>query len=192
MEIKATLSEVSQTFDLEEITGADLSGFPELGLTIGQAIIDYIIERVDSGRGLGGQQLRPPYSDAYEDSLAFKAFNKSKNDVNMRLTGQMLADLDILEFDGNRIKIGFSDETETAKAYNHQTGDTVPRRPFFGLTESELNNIIDEFSADIQAASERDEDKGLIQTLKDLFSEPSLPSFREPEVVMTLRDLLDD
>ena len=40
----------------------------------------------------------------------------------------------------NTVKIAIG-ESEVPKAYNHQKGDTLPKRTFFGLTDSEARDI---------------------------------------------------
>jgi predicted HicB family RNase H-like nuclease len=194
-----TKSEVFQEFDLVDLTGVDTSSRPELGLSIGQAIIDYMLDRIKDNKGIGGERLDSPgYSKEYQKSEEFIAYQKSANDVNMELTGSMLADIDILEFSGDKIKIGFSDETEKLKAYNHFTGDTVPTRRFFGLTKDEVENVLKDFQDDLIAILEEQKPSGeasTIQSLRDLFSREDrtvLPTFRSRSELLTLLDLLGD
>lgn len=149
--LKLTEDEVSQTIDLKELFGVSVIGSEGLKQAIGGAIIDKIVNRTESGVGVDGKKLKAPYSKDYSESLDFKAFGKSKNKVNMTLTGQMLGSLDIVESKGNSIKIGWDDSEENAKAYNHNTGDTVPKRPFFGVTEKELREIKSEFEDKVKA-----------------------------------------
>lgn len=148
--LTVTKEEVSQEFDLEEILGVDVSNRADIKARFGQAVIDHIRERVADGTGINGRNLRGPYSEDYSDSLAFNARGKSRGDVNMTLRGNMLGDMDILESDGSIVKIGFKDETETLKAFNHQTGDTVPKRPFFGINGSETDELASLFSEDVE------------------------------------------
>jgi hypothetical protein len=194
-----TKNNVFQEFDLQELTGVDTSLRPELGLSIGQAIIDYMLDRIkDDNKGIGGTDLKGPYSKSYINSEPFEAYDKSPNDINMELTGSMLADIDILEYDGTKLKIGFSDTTEKLKSYNHQTGDTVPKREFFGLTKDEVEKVLNDYQSDIDALkSELNEVVSAddIETLADLFQrqrEGNLPTFRSTAQVRTLLDLFQD
>lgn len=148
--IKLTESEVSQTIDLKKLLGIDVSDYPEVKQAIGQAIIDLIVSRTESGKDINGNSFAS-YSKDYKDSLAFKAFGKT-NKVNMTLSGDMLAFMDIVEDKGNTIKIGWSDDEENAKAYNHNVGDTVTKRSFFGVTDSDLKKISEEFKPDLKRA----------------------------------------
>lgn len=143
---------VSQTIDLNDVVGSDISEDEVLVNRIGQAIIDFMDERSMQGKGYNGQNLKAPYSDAYADSLNFKAAGKSKNQVTMRLSGDMMASIDILKVDGSKLVIGIDDPDQAPKAYNHQTGDTVPKREFFGVSTEELKKkILPEFKKEIQA-----------------------------------------
>ena len=151
---------VKQTIDLKEEFGIDFRGMNSLKEAIGGAIIERIRERTESGQGMsfgaGGSgrqvKLKSPYSKEYSDSLDFKAFGKSRGRVNMKLTGDMLGLMDVVQIDGNKITIGWNEAEENAKAYNHSVGDTVPRRPFFGVSKAELKEIKSEFGSEIREA----------------------------------------
>ena len=133
---KATLEKLSQTINLNEVVGSDISGDEKLVTKIGQAIIDYMDTRVEDGLGLGRKKLKSPYS---------------KGHVNMRLSGDMMASVDILETIGSKVTIGIEGD-QAPKAFNHQTGDTLPKREFFGVTKDEIKKyILDEFKDEIKA-----------------------------------------
>ena len=137
--IKETQSQVSQTINIKEILGRTPTEAEKQ--SIGQALIDRIIERTESGKGLSGKNLKSPYSKEYADSLEFKAFGKSRGKVNMTLTGDMLASIDILRSTRDTITIGIEGD-QAAKAFNHQTGDTVPKRRFFGVTQKDIRTAV--------------------------------------------------
>lgn len=145
--LKLTLGEVSQTIDFGEVFDADLSANRDLKLAIGQAIIDRIRERTQDSKDVNGRTFAG-YDEDYKDSDTFKAFGKTSK-VDMTLTGNMLSQMDIVAEDSNAIKIGWDDETETKKAYNHNTGDTVTKRQFFGITVQELAQIQRDFASEI-------------------------------------------
>lgn len=171
-------SKITQTIDLNDIVGSDISGDEVLVSKIGQAIIDFMDVRSMDGKGFNGQKLKAPYSDAYSESLNFKAAGKSKNQVNMRLSGDMMGSIDLLKVDGSKLVIGIDDPNQAIKAFNHQTGDTVPKRPFFGVSADELKNkILPEFKKEIEAKKVTSAEKVNkmisfirgIKTLGDLF-----------------------
>ena len=156
---KFSKTNVEQTIDLKEVFGVDFRGMTSLKEAIGGAIIERIRDRTAKGEGISFTgdtarkvKLKSPYSKEYADSLEFKAFGKSRNSVNMKLTGDMLGLMDIKLQSGNQITIGWNDAEENAKAYNHSVGDTVPRRPFFGVSKSELKEIAKEFESEINEA----------------------------------------
>ena len=147
---KITKKEVSQKFNLGEYFGVDFGRDPDLKQEIGQAIIDKIIERTEDGKDISEKGFKK-YSKEYVDSDEFKDFGKSKNEINMTLTGRMLDDIDIISESRNTIKIGFEDSTEILKAFNHNTGDTVKKRKFFGIRERDLKEIGKEFRSELNA-----------------------------------------
>ena len=146
--LKLAQSEVSQTIDLKKVLGIDLTDYPEVKKAIGQAIIDLMVSRTEDGLDVNGKKFAK-YSNEYKESLPFKAFGKTAK-VNLTQAGDMLSLIDILDDSGNKLKIGWADETENAKAYNHNTGDTVPKRQFFGITDEDLRKITDEFKPDLK------------------------------------------
>jgi hypothetical protein len=156
--LKLSLDEVSQTINLSKEAGIDLSDDPVLVNEIGQEIIDFMVDRAKDGRGLGGVKLKSPYSKAYSESLEFKAHDKNKNEVNMTLTGDMLGSIDLIENDPDKLKIAIAEDDEVPKAYNHNVGDTVPKRPFFGVDKSELENILANYESEFKALKDDKEE----------------------------------
>lgn len=150
---------VEQTIELKELfRGVDLSN-RDLKEFIGEAIIEYMRERTLSGQGVrfsedgkGSSVTFKKYSKAYTESDDFKAFGKSKNEVNLKLTGDMLGLMDIVDVGKDTITIGWNDEDQVPKAFNHITGDTVPARPFFGVSKSELNELAKELRLPVRQA----------------------------------------
>jgi hypothetical protein len=157
-----TLRKIEQEIDLEDFfPGVDFSQERSLKESIGQAIIDRIASRTEAGDGMkfsaSGQgrsvALKSPYSKPYVDSLEFKAAGKKKNKVNMSLTGDMLAAMGIEVGSDGKFTITLDDD-QVPKAFNHLTGDTVPERPWFGISKAELKSILSDYSAEIKAAAE--------------------------------------
>ena len=146
-------SAIFQAIDLEDLTGIDLSDFRGVKEAIGQAIVDKILERTDANKAYGGGNLRSPYSRTYQHTLEFKAAGKKPGDVNMRLTGDMLSSLDVESGDGSVVKVFIGDD-QVPKAYNHIMGVTVPRRNFFGIAKTEMDDILDQFKDDLIAVQE--------------------------------------
>lgn len=170
---------VYQRFNLKEMFGVDFSNKPELRSAIGSAIVERIVERTENGAGIGGRPFSfGKYSDEYSKTIEFKAHGKNQHEVNMSLTGDMLGLMQVIGETTNTVSVGWGDATQNAKAYNHNTGDTVPKRPFFGLSASEIREIVKEFkpavreAAESGRASEPDSNtQKLSEILKDLRSE---------------------
>ena len=152
---------VHQKINLKDEFGIDFRGMNSLKEAIGGAIIERIRNRTENGNGMSfgasGRgtpvKLKAPYSKEYADSLDFKAAGKSRGKVNMTLTGDMLGLMDVTKIEGNSITIGWNDTEESAKAHGHSTGGgNLPRRPFFGVSKSELQEIKKEFGDAINEA----------------------------------------
>lgn len=157
--LKLTKSEVSQEIDLESITGKEIPD--AIAIAIGQEIIDRIIERTEEGLANNNRPFPAAknnakgskYSETYVDSLKFKAFGKSKNPINMTLSGGMLESIDILDLTNGKIKIGIDEDFEAEKAFGHMTGmeghptldGKVKPRKFFGVTNTEIRDIVSRY-----------------------------------------------
>lgn len=162
---KRLLSEekVSLEIDLKKLFGKEVQS-ASLRRNIAESLIEKIIQRTESGQGVNGNgkevDLISPYSKDYVDSPEFKAFGKKKNKVNMKLTGSMLASVDLIDDRADKLEIGIDNE-EAPKAYNHIVGDTVPKRPWLGLTADDLDEVKKEYADDVGAKS---------VTVADIFS----------------------
>lgn len=162
MKRKISENEVSQSFNLKEILG-EAAGVSGVADAFAQAAIDKIVSRTESGRDINGK-LFAPYSKSYKESLAFNVFGKSSR-VNLKLTGDMLASIDIVKSTKSELKIGTNDPDQSVKAYAHITGfaghptiKNAKPRDFFGLTESEVQSIKKEFTpSNAKDANKNDE-----------------------------------
>lgn len=131
-----SLDEVSQTFNLQELlnrepTEADKSEFLERA-------VDLIVERTQSNKPLGGHGGKfKNYSEKYAEWKGV-----SVNEVDLTLSQDMLDSINGEDLGDGEIKIKVGDgDDETKKAYNHNVGDTLPKRTFFGLTQKEAKAI---------------------------------------------------
>ena len=79
------------------------------------------------------KQTSPVTGKSFEAlSTKYKKYKKQfvgNTKANMQLTGDMLGELD-LDYDEDSFTIFIDDPDEAIKAFNHNTGDTVPQRPF--------------------------------------------------------------
>lgn len=83
-----------------------------------------------------------PLSKKYAE---FKKMQSSAVKPNMELTGALLDSLQFEDKGGDKVEIGWFDEDQAVKAYNHTVGDTVPKRPLIpGPREDFREGIMDE------------------------------------------------
>lgn len=133
---KSSVNDHSIEIDARELLGKARNTLDEKE-DLAFAIIDQIVDRTRSGKSLNGRNFRR-LSAAYADL-------KGTTRADLTLDGDMLDELDIISIRGNKIKIGWNDTLQSNKAYNHDTGDTLPKREFFGMTEAELKRIVKDF-----------------------------------------------
>jgi phage gpG-like protein len=115
-------------------------------------IMDYIRDRVTKKNLDKKNDPLPGYSDAYAKSLNFKIAGKSKSDVNLTLSGDMLGALTLLSHSPGKLLIGFENgSNENAKADGNIRGTygkskpVGPKRDFLGLTREDLDRILTKF-----------------------------------------------
>jgi hypothetical protein len=151
-----------QTFkvNLSELLGGKHEVDEATRQSIGQAVIDRIVERtsVDSidryGKSLGR------YSKSYANSLSGQVFGKKAGgDVTLLATGDMLGSLTIVASTADTITIGYEDDAQNTKAYGHISGmkghpileGKVKPRNFLGLPATELDAIGSDFEDQVAA-----------------------------------------
>lgn len=146
----ARVKKVKFKVNLSDMFGERVPDNQDFKEGVAQAILDRIQERTESGMDKEGRSFTP-YSDAYA-----KRKGVSAGDVDMTLFGDMLSDMDIVNMSSQTVTLGFPDETENAKAFNHTTGDTVPKRDFFGLPQKDLREIARRFSSELKELKSRE------------------------------------
>ena len=161
--ITVTVGEVSQTIDLSEFSEVDFVGQNNLKTRITQEIIDRIVDRSKGGQDIRGNSFKP-YKKSYKDSDTFEAFEKGNN-VNMTLTGDMLSSINSVSDQGNEIKIGWNDQENNAKAFNHMTGDTVRKREFFGIQKNIIKEVLKDFKEEISNLKESQSGEPVVGSL---------------------------
>jgi hypothetical protein len=112
-------------------------------LSLGEDIIEYMRKRTESGKDNSGGSF-PKYSKEYMKSLDFRIAGKSSR-VNLKQTGDMLSDIEVLDIKNDKIVIGFErGSISNDKADGHITGwqgrsDT--KRPFLGFVGGEKEKL---------------------------------------------------
>lgn len=120
---------------------------------IGRAIIDRIKQRTTQGLNVNNEPFAP-YKQSYRNTDEFQIAKSGT--VNLRLTGDMLADLEVLSHGPGFIKIGFVDESSNQKAnwIEAPTGQKAGRqtpREFVGISQTDLNDILSRFGSTREA-----------------------------------------
>jgi hypothetical protein len=141
-----------------KIISLDLSGIPEDQVDDAkQEVLNFIKEQMLSDFAKATSPVTGddfvPLSKKYEK---YKETKSSAPIANMELTGAMLDALDAIDKGGNKIEIGWFDSDQAVKAFNHTTGDTVPKRPlipgkgedFRGGIMDEIQSILDGYRSD--------------------------------------------
>ena len=144
-----SLGEMSQEVNLKSYLGHKPSASEKRAFAeIAMATIE---ERTLDGDTVNGTTFKK-YSKAYAD---FKGV--TRDSVDLFLHGDMLDSIGRRTSKEKRgtVFLQMKKGKQTKKAYNHNTGDTVTQREFFGITDAEAKRIADEVKeAKAQAKSE--------------------------------------
>ena len=114
---------------------------------VADLVIERIVNRTDQGVDKDGKKFAK-YSTSYKDSLDFKIAGKGP--VNLQLSGDMLAAIEVLDLTSRSAVIGFekgSDENAKADGnirgtYGNPTPIKGKARDFLGISEKDLLKII--------------------------------------------------
>jgi hypothetical protein len=135
MAIKNNISvdEMSQEIDLNELLGRaptqnEIAAFQE-------EAIEQMIKRTQSNQRVDNGKPFDDYSESYAEKKGV-----SVSDVDLTLMGDMLLSVDARN-SGGVIELFIDDKLNTKKGFNHHTGDTLPKRPWFGINAKEAKDI---------------------------------------------------
>lgn len=114
---------------------------------LADAYIEYIYDRTVNDNNDKYGRAFPKYSKDYKRSLDFINAGKNPSDVNLTLSGDMLAELKLLKVKGNKVLIGYEKgSVENAKAdgnirgtYGTDTPKPNKARDFLGFEGKELD-----------------------------------------------------
>ncbi len=138
--------EVSFEMDFPELSGlppvlvSDILN--EIGDYLKVSILDYV-----------GDATSPVEKGKFQKRLSVDyAEREGKDQANLDQTGSMLDSL-TFEVTGTKVIIGIFDSDQAPKAYNHNTGDTLPMRQFIPTEDQtfkrDIMRGIDEIIADL-------------------------------------------
>lgn len=121
---------------------------PAMRESVGLAVAERIRVRTLRGIDKNGDQF-VGYSESYKNSLEFRVAGKSGNQVNLRLSGDMLAALDVISNRSGVVTVGYErGSEENGKADGNirgtygQSKPTGKARDFLGLPKEEIERII--------------------------------------------------
>jgi hypothetical protein len=127
------LDETSFTFELPDLDDIPEDRREELIEEVGQYLVESILDYVgDSKSPVAGGEFKKKLSEAY-------ARFSGKEDANLDLNGSMLDSLEYVpDYEAGTVTIGIFNPSETPKSFNHNTGDTLPKRQFIPGKGEEL------------------------------------------------------
>jgi hypothetical protein len=103
---------------------------------LGKRFIDEIVKRTESGIDKNGKSFKA-YDADYRKSITFKIYKGNQRRVDLHLSGEMLASMDVTKITRTGLVLGFVSDDQEAKAHGHINGggfnNSLPVRDFFGL-----------------------------------------------------------
>ena len=138
--LNVSLDEISQEIDLSELLGRKPTSNEKR--LFAEIAIDTINTRTLDGKTVNGGSFKP-YSAAYA-----KEKGVTRDSVDLFLEGDMLESISrrSSKEKSSTVFIQMEKGLQTKKAFNHNTGDTLPKREFFGITRNEAENIANQIA----------------------------------------------
>lgn len=123
---------------------------------IAQDIIDFVVNRTLESKDKNNQTFAKGYSLAYSKSLQGQIAGKKKGDSpNLKLTGEMLNSLELVENNKGKLTIGYGAgasaellgrvEGNVRGTYGKKTPNKNLARDFLGITDQDKNRIIKDY-----------------------------------------------
>lgn len=117
---------------------------------LAREIIDFIVSRTRDKNLDKDNRSFPGYSKDYINSLEFKLAGKSRSDIDLTLSGDMLDSIKLLSSRAGKLVIGFDRGTENDKAegnrigsYGKSFGNPTKARDFLGIHPEDLSKILE-------------------------------------------------
>jgi len=128
----------------------------ETRVAIAQDILEEIRERAKRGVGIDSSKREktfPAYSKAYTQSLDYKNAKGTSKTVNLTLSGDMLAELDLVKDTKGKLVIGFDPGSDAAGraegnirgSYGDSRGSKAKARNFLGLPKEVITGILKKY-----------------------------------------------
>ena len=123
------------------------------------AILEFIRDRTEAGKDKNNKAFKK-YTNAYKDSVDFSIAGKSSK-PNLKLSGDMLDDLDLLSDKKGQLLIGYENGSENngkadgniTGSYGQANGNKKYARDFLGITPRDLTRVIKRFREEEESGS---------------------------------------
>lgn len=157
---------------------------PTVRTAIATEIMDYIRERSSDGKDKDNNPF-PKYSKAYKGYKAL--ITGSASPVNLSLSGDMLAALDLIKNSAGQIEIGYKRSSEFAGqaegnvtgSYGQPSPNPKKARDFLGISKSDLQTILRKYPVEnIDKATTRAE---RVISISEASGEPNVEADIEEE-----------
>jgi hypothetical protein len=128
-------SHIYQRFNLKQLLGEEPTS--EQKELFASLVNDAIVNRTLDGNDVNGKTFER-YSEQYAEKKGV-----TRDSVNLFLAGGMLDDIkrDAAKESVNTVVVAIKNREQILKAANHDNGDTLPRREFFGVTQKKAEEL---------------------------------------------------
>lgn len=123
---------MKQTLNLNRYLGRNSTDAQKI--LFAELAVEQINERTLDGDTIHGTKFKK-YSESYANDKGV-----TRDSVDLFLDGDML-DSVRADIEGNSLDIEVHGSLNNAKGFNHNTGDTLPKRQWFGITTKEAKSI---------------------------------------------------
>ncbi len=142
-----TVDEMSQEIDLKRYLGRDATDKEKR--LFGELAVERINSRTLDGKTIHGGKFKR-YSEAYAEKKGV-----TRDSVDLFLDGDMLDNVVAQNANASKVRIEIDDSLDTKKGFNHNVGETVPKRPWFGITTQEARAMAEAVRED-ETAQEKE------------------------------------
>jgi hypothetical protein len=142
-----TVNEMSQEIDLKRYLGRDATDREKR--LFGELAVERINTRTLDGKTIHGTKFKK-YSAEYAEKKGV-----TRDSVDLFLSGDMLDNVVAENANASKVRIEIDDSLDTKKGFNHNVGETVPKRQWFGITTQEARAMVEAVRED-ETAEEKE------------------------------------
>ena len=144
---------------MDELFGGEVPR--KVAREFGDRVVTEIVNRTLGGVDRSGNDF-VEYSKEYA-----KEKGVARGSVDMWLKGDMLPSINHTAKQDGTVKVEVTGKKNKLKSYNHNIGDTLPKRSFFGVKKTDLQRIANEVKSDLGFKPKKQESAS--QTIGDIF-----------------------